>query len=62
MCAAARHRKSGSRYVRDLNCDEVIMGMRHPGSGGVEAISALSLGLIATKALHLVDVPVTLVK
>ena len=51
-----------ARYVRDLYCDQVIMGTRGLGSGGVGAISGLLLGSIATKVLHLVDVPVTLVK
>ncbi len=51
-----------ARYVRDLHCDQVIMGTRGLGSGGVGAISGLLLGSIATKVLHLVDVPVTLVK
>jgi nucleotide-binding universal stress UspA family protein len=51
-----------ARYVRDLPCDQVIMGTRGLGTGGVGAISALLLGSIATKVLHLVDVPVTLVK
>jgi len=51
-----------ARYARDLNCDQVIMGTRGLGSGGVAAISSLLLGSIATKVLHLVDVPVTFVK
>jgi len=51
-----------ARYVRDLHCDQVIMGTRGLGSGAVGAISGLLLGSIATKVLHLVDVPVTLVK
>jgi nucleotide-binding universal stress UspA family protein len=51
-----------ARYVRELHCDQVIMGTRGLGSGGVAAISGLLLGSIATKVLHLVDVPVTLVK
>jgi len=51
-----------ARYVRDLRCDQVIMGTRGLGSGGVGAISSLLIGSIATKVLHLVDVPVTFVK
>ena len=51
-----------ARYVRELHCDQVIMGTRGMGAGGVAAISGLLLGSIATKVLHLVDVPVTLVK
>jgi len=38
------------------------MGTRGLGSGGAGAISGLLLGSIATKVLHLVDVPVTFVK
>ncbi len=51
-----------ARYVRELHCNQVIMGTRGLGSGGVAAISGLLMGSIATKVLHLVDVPVTLVK
>ena len=51
-----------ARYVRELHCDQVIMGTRGLGSGGVAAITGLLLGSIATKVLHLVEVPVTLVK
>jgi nucleotide-binding universal stress UspA family protein len=51
-----------ARHVRDLYCDQVIMGTRGLGSGGVGAISSLLMGSIATKVLHLVDVPVTFVK
>jgi nucleotide-binding universal stress UspA family protein len=51
-----------ARFVRELNCDGVIMGTRGLGSGGVGAISSLLMGSIATKVLHLVDVPVTFVK
>jgi nucleotide-binding universal stress UspA family protein len=51
-----------ARYVRELGCDQVILGTRGLGSGGIAALSGLLLGSIATKVLHLVDVPVTLVK
>ncbi len=51
-----------ARYVRELHCDQVIMGTRGLGSGGIAAISGLLMGSTATKVLHLVDVPVTLVK
>src|SRR5512134_534595 len=51
-----------ARYVRDLQCDQVIMGTRGLGTGAKGALSGLLLGSIATKVLHLVDVPVTLVK
>ncbi|WP_372525120.1 universal stress protein [Piscinibacter sp.] len=51
-----------ARYVREKHCDQVIMGTRGLGTGGMAAISGLLMGSIATKVLHLVDVPVTLVK
>jgi nucleotide-binding universal stress UspA family protein len=51
-----------ARYVRDLHCGQVVMGTRGLGSGAAGAISGLLLGSIATKVLHLVEVPVTLVK
>jgi nucleotide-binding universal stress UspA family protein len=51
-----------ARYVREMFCDQVIMGTRGLGSGGIAALSGLLLGSIATKVLHLVEVPVTLVK
>ena len=51
-----------ARYVRELRCDQVILGTRGLGSGGIAAFSGLLRGSIATKVLHLVDVPVTLVK
>jgi nucleotide-binding universal stress UspA family protein len=51
-----------ARYVRDLYCDQVVMGTRGLGSGAIGAISGLLMGSIATKVLHLVEVPVTFVK
>lgn len=51
-----------ARYVREQFCEQVIMGTRGLGTGGVGAIAGLLLGSIATTVLHLVDVPVTLVK
>lgn len=38
-----------ARYARELHCDQVIMGTRGLGSGGVAAISGLLLGSIATR-------------
>jgi nucleotide-binding universal stress UspA family protein len=43
-------------YVKDKHCSQVIMGTRGHG-----AVSGLLLGSVATKVLHLVTVPVTLV-
>jgi nucleotide-binding universal stress UspA family protein len=54
--------QSIARCVKQLHCDQVIMGTRGLGSGGIAAVSGLLLGSIATKVLHLVNVPVTLVK
>lgn len=44
-------------YAREHQCDEVIMGAR-----GLGAVLSLLLGSTTTKLLHLVDVPVTIVK
>ena len=46
-----------ARYARNNQCETIIMGTR-----GMSAISNLILGSVATKVIHLVDVPVTLVK
>lgn len=43
--------------VTALGCDTVVMGTR-----GLGAIEGLLLGSTATKVIHLVDVPVTLIK
>jgi nucleotide-binding universal stress UspA family protein len=42
---------------RQENCDAIVMGTR-----GMGAVSGLVLGSVATKVIHLADVPVTLVK
>lgn len=46
-----------ARYVHDNQCDAIIMGTR-----GMGTIRNLTLGSVATKVIHLVDIPVTLVK
>lgn len=46
-----------AHMVKELGCDQVIMGTRGMGSLG-----NMVLGSVATKVLHLVEVPVTLVK
>lgn len=46
-----------AHYVDDLKCDQVVMGTRGMGS-----VANLVLGSGATKVLHLVHVPVLLVK
>lgn len=43
--------------VRQLDCDSVVMGTR-----GLGTVQALLLGSTAMQVLHLVDVPVTLIK
>jgi nucleotide-binding universal stress UspA family protein len=46
-----------ARLTRDLACDQIVMGTR-----GQTALGGLLMGSVATKVLHLVEVPVTLVK
>jgi nucleotide-binding universal stress UspA family protein len=45
------------QFVRDSGASEVVMGRR-----GLGTIAGILMGSIATRVLHLVDVPVTLVK
>lgn len=44
-------------YVKEKGCDQVVMGSR--GMGG---FAGMVLGSVATKVVHLVPCPVTLVK
>lgn len=46
-----------AHYVRDKRCDQVLMGTR-----GLGALAGMLLGSVATKVIHLVEVPVLLVK
>jgi nucleotide-binding universal stress UspA family protein len=46
-----------ARFVRELKCEQIVMGTR-----GMSAVASMILGSGATKVLHLVDVPVILVK
>lgn len=46
-----------AKYAKETECDHIIMGTR-----GLGSISGFVLGSVATKVLHLVDIPVTLVK
>ncbi len=46
-----------AHFVKQLGCDMVVMGTR-----GMNAVANMVLGSGATKVLHLVDVPVLLVK
>jgi nucleotide-binding universal stress UspA family protein len=43
--------------ARERRCDKIIMGTR-----GMSSLANLLMGSIATKVIHLTDVPVTLVK
>lgn len=45
------------QYAREHGCAQIVMGSR-----GLGSVSSFLLGSITTKVLHLVDVPVTLVK
>jgi nucleotide-binding universal stress UspA family protein len=44
-------------YAKEQRCDHIVMGTR-----GLGAISGMVLGSVATKVIHLAEVPVTLVK
>jgi len=46
-----------AHFVNDLKCEQVVMGTR-----GMSSVANMVLGSSATKVLHLVDVPVLLVK
>lgn len=46
-----------AKLARELGCDQIVMGTR-----GQSALGGLLMGSVATKVLHLADVPVTLVK
>ena len=46
-----------ARFVKDKKIEQVVMGTRGAGS-----IANMLLGSVATKVLHLVEVPVLLVK
>jgi nucleotide-binding universal stress UspA family protein len=46
-----------SRFIKENQITEVIMGTR-----GMGAVSNLLLGSVASKVIHLVEIPVTLIK
>jgi nucleotide-binding universal stress UspA family protein len=51
-----------ARVAREQHCSQIVMGTRGLSASGLASISGLLMGSIATKVLHLTDVPVTLVK
>lgn len=46
-----------TRYAKEQGCDEIVIGTR-----GLSGISSLLVGSVATKIIHLAEVPVVLVK
>ena len=46
-----------AHYARDKKCDQVVMGTR-----GLSSVAGILLGSVTIKVIHLVDVPVLLVK
>ncbi|TCS72377.1 nucleotide-binding universal stress UspA family protein [Sulfuritortus calidifontis] len=46
-----------ARLAKELGCDQIVMGSR-----GQSALGGLLMGSVATKVLHLAEMPVTLVK
>jgi nucleotide-binding universal stress UspA family protein len=44
-------------YAREIRCDAIVMGTR-----GLGPVAGLVMGSVAVKVVHLVDMPVTLVK
>ena len=45
------------QYAKENHCDQIIMGTR-----GMSAIADLVMGSVATKVIHLCNLPVTLIK
>jgi nucleotide-binding universal stress UspA family protein len=46
-----------AEYAKEKGCDQIIMGTR-----GLGSVSNLMLGSVATKVIHLAEMPVLLVK
>ena len=46
-----------ARFAKEQACDEIVIGTR-----GLSGISSLLVGSVATKIIHLAEVPVLLVK
>ncbi len=49
--------ESVARYAHEIGADKIIMGTR-----GMTPLANLMLGSIATKVIHLTEIPVTLVR
>jgi nucleotide-binding universal stress UspA family protein len=46
-----------ARFAKERACDHIVIGTR-----GLGAVSSLLLGSVATKVIHLADMPVLLIK
>lgn len=46
-----------ARHVHEAHCDAIVMGTR-----GFGPIASIVIGSVASRVIHLVDVPVTLIK
>lgn len=46
-----------TRFAKEQGCEEIVIGTR-----GLSGISSLLMGSVATKIIHLAEVPVVLVK
>ena len=44
-------------YAKDKGCHQIVMGTR-----GLGSVSNMIMGSVATKVIHLADIPVLLVK
>lgn len=55
--ALGRAAETIARYAKEKHCNVIVMGSRGKGS-----VAGLILGSVSIKVIHLVEVPVTLVK
>lgn len=46
-----------AQHVHETHCDAIIMGTR-----GLGSVATVMIGSVATRVIHLVEVPVTLIK